>query len=230
MFLNKQLYFPVSKQFNDPFDAQLLPSSFIKELKTLGYQPSGDEFDMQESYVKDRLLNYGIYSLSRKGDDILMWSHYAKSHTGICVGFKENITHHFREYDYPIWVYDVVYETEHPFKKILEDLNTKARFNSVDLFANHCSLGFALLETALTVKHESWHYEKEVRVVAEINGFQSFHPSAVDCVILGLNTSKSDELTLRSVLSTPEWLHVKVKRAVRSEAALSLKIVDASVP
>ncbi|WP_240496033.1 DUF2971 domain-containing protein [Vibrio parahaemolyticus] len=230
IFLNKQLYFPISRQFNDPFDAQLLPTNFIQELRLLGYQVSGDEFEMHESFVKDRLYNYGIYSLSRKADDILMWSHYAQSHTGICIGFKENITHHFKDYDYPIWLYDVVYETEHPFKKVLEDFNTKARFNSPNLFANHCSLGHALLETALTVKHESWRYENEVRVVSEMNGLQSVRPSAIDCVIFGLNISKADELTFRSVLSAPEWQHVKIKRIVKSEAALSIKIQEDSVP
>ncbi|TOH99341.1 hypothetical protein CGI39_24055 [Vibrio parahaemolyticus] len=230
IFLNKQIYLPVSSQFNDPFDAQLLPSSFMQELRKLGATPSRDDFDLHESYVKERLKNYGIYSLSRKPNDILMWSHYAQSHTGICIGFNEDITHYFCGYDWPIWVMEVLYESEHPFKKILEDLQSKSRFNSVNVFANHCMLGQALLEAALTIKHESWKYENEVRVISEMNGFQSFKSAAIDCVILGMGISKSDEFTLRSILSAPEWSHVKIYRAVRSEAALALKLIEANVP
>jgi hypothetical protein len=226
VFLNKQIYLPVSSKFNDPFDAQLLPSSFIQELRALDAESSTNDFNLHESYVKERLQNYGIYSLSRKPNDILMWSHYAQSHAGICIGFKEDITHHFRCYDWPIWLMEVLYETEHPFKKILEDLHTKSRFNSVNVFANHCMLGQALLEAALTIKHESWKYESEVRVISEMNGFQSFNTSAIDCVILGMNISKSDEFTIRSILSASEWSHVRIKRAVRSEAALALKVVE----
>ncbi len=78
---------------------------------------------------------------------------------------------------------EVPYESELPFKKTLEDLQSKSRFNSVHVFANHCMLGQALLEAALTIKHESWKYENEVRVVSEMNGFQSFMSAAIDCVI-----------------------------------------------
>ena len=47
----------------------------------------------QEEYEKfifpteDKHL--GIFSLSKKWDSILMWSYYAKSHIGFCVGFYE---------------------------------------------------------------------------------------------------------------------------------------------
>ncbi|EPU4510262.1 hypothetical protein ACVW8L_004484 [Vibrio parahaemolyticus] len=125
---------------------------------------------------------------------------------------------------------EVLYESEHPFKKVLEDLQSRKRFNSVNVFANHCMLGQALLDAALTVKHDSWGYESEVRIISESNGFQSFKAGAIDCVILGMNISRSDEFTLRSILSAPEWSHVKIYRAVRSEAALALKVIEANVP
>ncbi len=230
IFLNKQIYLPVSSQFNDPFDAQLLPTSFLQELRSLGATPTRDDFEQHESFVKDRLENYGIYSLSTKCNDILMWSHYAQSHTGICIGFNKDITRYFWGYDWPIWVMEVLYESEHPFKKVLEDLQSRKRFNSVNVFANHCMLGQALLDAALTVKHNSWEYESEVRIISESNGFQSFKAGAIDCVILGMNISRSDEFTLRSILSAPEWSHVKIYRAVRSEAALALKVIEANVP
>jgi len=40
-----------------------------------------------ETYISSRLEGYGVYCLSKKSDDILMWSHYADSHKGNVSGF-----------------------------------------------------------------------------------------------------------------------------------------------
>nr|NJM01051.1 DUF2971 domain-containing protein [Desulfobacula sp.] len=37
-----------------------------------------------------KLANIGILSLTTKNNSILMWSHYAKNHSGICIGFERN--------------------------------------------------------------------------------------------------------------------------------------------
>lgn len=48
------------------------------------FQNTRDEIVFKE---QDKYL--GVICLSRKWDNILMWSHYANSHTGFCVGFDE---------------------------------------------------------------------------------------------------------------------------------------------
>ena len=44
----------------------------------------------------------GILSLCAKNDDILMWSHYASSHRGICLEFKAGDNDPFFAYALPV--------------------------------------------------------------------------------------------------------------------------------
>ncbi len=43
----------------------------------------------EESYFKQMNAHYGIFSLSRIFDGILLWSQYGANHTGFCIGFWE---------------------------------------------------------------------------------------------------------------------------------------------
>jgi hypothetical protein len=54
----------------------------LSDLKKLQEEHSQLLFESQEKH-------FGILSLSKRWDSILMWSHYANNHTGFCVGFWE---------------------------------------------------------------------------------------------------------------------------------------------
>ncbi|WP_168798636.1 DUF2971 domain-containing protein [Herbaspirillum sp. ST 5-3] len=83
---------------------------------------------------------YRVYCLTPKDDDLLMWSHYADSHRGICLQFD---TH-----PYPICsAFEVSYNDTLPVSHISE--------SSEDF-------GFK----ALLVKAIAWKYENEFRVIA----------------------------------------------------------------
>jgi Protein of unknown function (DUF2971) len=43
--------------------------------------------DLEEG-VRKNVEKLGMFCLSAKSDDILMWSHYSSSHQGICLGFR----------------------------------------------------------------------------------------------------------------------------------------------
>ncbi len=102
--------------------------------------------------------------------------------------------------------------------------SVSGRHKKADDFENYCNLSEALLNTALTVKN--WDYEKEVRVISESNGLQSFESQAIQIVILGLKVTEEDEDTIRSLLASNEWKHVKIYKAIRGKAALKIEIVD----
>ncbi len=223
--INKKLYFANTSQFNDPFDGQLLPSDFVREIKDLGYNVSDSEISKHDQFVADRLNGYGVLSLSKKRDDILMWSHYADSHKGFCFGFKENLSSYFDDHDWPIDHKTVRYSRMHPFIDIHDDLISKKRFNSNDTFLNLCELGQALLDAAITIKHSSWSYEVEERIVSEVSGLHSFRPEALDHIVLGMNISMDDEATVCSLLKNSQWRHVNLFKAKRGKAALTVEII-----
>ncbi|MEJ2046197.1 MAG: DUF2971 domain-containing protein [Reinekea sp.] len=229
VLINRELYFPTTNQFNDPFDGQLLPSDFIIELNELGYAGHEEEISRHDDFIKNRINEYGVLSLSRVWDDILMWSHYANAHKGICFGFKNDLLRYFDNYYCPIEHKTVCYSKDHPFKEIHSDLVLQKRFNSNDGFLNLCEMSSALEDAAFTVKHSSWSYEKEERIISHCIGPHSFQPKALDHIVLGMNISRHDEATIKSFLNIPTWDHVRIFRATRGRAALSIDVNEENV-
>jgi len=112
---NGELYFSKPSDFNDPFDAKIDYDSSADENQLRNYftkikqQFAGtinSNFDIDVLIEK---INNGeidkamyapsnseyanstrIFCLAKDEKNILMWSHYAKDHTGICIGIKVN--------------------------------------------------------------------------------------------------------------------------------------------
>src|SRR5688572_21008867 len=60
-------------------------AAFIQE--RTGHPPSDCERFF--SKIDAQLQGVGIFSVSANPDNPLMWAHYAKDHTGICIGFRQ---------------------------------------------------------------------------------------------------------------------------------------------
>jgi hypothetical protein len=94
----------------------------------------------------------GILSFAGNREHILMWSHYANSHKGFCVGFiKEELQESIRplllsERKF-LKLYDVVYQKSYP------------KINPLEITPEEY---FSL---PLTIKSNVWEYENEVRLI-----------------------------------------------------------------
>ena len=111
---------------------------------------------------------FGISCFSGGYKNVLMWSHYADKHKGICIGFnlKTNII-----YNTNIVLLKVRYIKE------LEQIN----------FFDKGKLSTFLW---LFTKAEDWHYENEIRAVAlEKNGLIQYDKSLLKEVYFGVNSS-----------------------------------------
>ncbi|MBF0555719.1 MAG: DUF2971 domain-containing protein [Nitrospirae bacterium] len=108
------LYFASPATFNDPFDCRVhfskdyskeeLSAYFIEKAKEFEPEMKSDELNERAEAIlkQDRnemvsqmkkglqgwINNYGILSLSANNNNILMWSHYAAGHKGICLRFE----------------------------------------------------------------------------------------------------------------------------------------------
>lgn len=49
-------------------------------------------------HYKQQIQTYGIFSLSRFWDSVLMWSHYSDHHKGFCVGFRSDKLKEIKEF------------------------------------------------------------------------------------------------------------------------------------
>ncbi|MBN8680869.1 MAG: DUF2971 domain-containing protein [Chitinophagales bacterium] len=131
-------------------------------------------------YHKEEIYqNFGIISLSADEKNFLMWSHYANSHTGYCIGFKSaelvRIANGYLD--------KVIYQSEIP----VIDL---AIYKEADLNL--------FLQKILCVKSKTWSYESEYRFIANCysNKAIKFESNIIDQIIFGckMNSKKKQEI------------------------------------
>jgi len=178
-----------------------------------------------DDFLAPRLAGFGIFCLSGKNDHILMWSHYADSHKGICFGFKDNLTGYIPN-EAPLYDSDIIYENEHPYIEIYNDFSAGRAYASNDQFKNFAEMSHDLLDAALTKKHIDWQYEEETRIISEEGpGPRTFKPEGLSNVVLGMNISPEDEQLIKTLLEHKKWEHVKLSKAHASRAELGIKII-----
>ena len=191
LLLRSSLWLSSPVDFNDPFDmATVIVADgnkkqrrrrFLKLMKEHGLgrkqrKVKAEELsskDIRElerdltNVFKENQKEVGVYSFAGDPRNILMWSHYAGNHTGICLQID-------RDEDLPTFSYalPVKYSTEFP------------ETNWFRGFAK--SLGTVMLR-----KHIGWKYEKEHRMVFPENArkYLAFEPRALKGVIFGCKAS-----------------------------------------
>ncbi|MDB5243399.1 MAG: hypothetical protein JWP57_4024 [Spirosoma sp.] len=125
----------------------------------------------------------GVLSLSTKADNVLMWSHYGASHTGVCLRFSGAL------WSFPFRAAQpVIYCEEKPvLNPVLDD-------------------GDAIMAKTVLTKADFWRYEAEWRVMSHPgsparpgggHGLITFHPDALDGLIFGARASDADIAEVR---------------------------------
>ncbi len=149
-----------------------------------------------ERKMQDRIYTLGICSLSADPSNILLWSHYANSHMGLCLGFTRSS----------------------PFFATAMKITYQEEYAQVDPFTD---LG-ASAHTLLTTKAQVWQYERERRIFDLSGpGLKGYPREALRLVILGCRLSDMDR---QAVISwTQQCEHpIDIVQAKRSSASFSL--------
>lgn len=124
-----------------------------------------------ECYMK----KIGIYCLSSVKDDILMWSHYAESHKGLCLEFDTT-----KEIVYFGQAFKVNYSNEYP---------------SIDVIKIGLGKDNEYRKVVLT-KSKHWEYEHEWRIIKPQGfggaGIHRFQAELLTGVILGALITAED--------------------------------------
>ncbi|WP_160167633.1 DUF2971 domain-containing protein [Vibrio rotiferianus] len=163
---NLRVAFSIKRELNDPFE--LLPShnalNKAMESNTL-YQPVFSIFESEQELLEPKKMikdindpnfgcpifhHYGIFCLSGKRDNILMWSHYASNHTGFVIGFDAN----------------------HPFfnQNLNDSCFTKAIGNveKVEYKQDKRRATSSAFESWFLQKAKDWEYEDEYRMILPV--------------------------------------------------------------
>ncbi|MBT0654323.1 DUF2971 domain-containing protein [Geomobilimonas luticola] len=223
------LYFSSPSEFNDPFDCkvyyrnrlsvehlkeyyfsllrQKFPHLNREQCKTKVAQDTKritpEEFIAKVTEGMQTSANeLGILSLSATSTNILLWSHYAASHTGICLKFLA--------------------ESTTPFFGLAQQVNYKEDYPEVDLLAHSPD---DQVQSFLLTKAIDWAYEEEWRIIGHNKGSgPKFFPEEFLLeVIFGARMKQEDKEEVLSWLSKRNK-PVQVSQASLSPGSFSLKI------
>lgn len=183
--------------FNDPFELDPALDARYPNLKS----KFCDTFD----------ASFRIYCLTTDPESILMWSHYAEKHSGCVIGFEIS---------------------EDPFRKVLENYQFSVKYGCerslYDPENPNC------IEGVLNVAQRkciNWRYEREYRLIfpremADANDLVDITALSIRSVIFGCRSDVCPNWLkeMFSLLSSPNFKHVKVGKISKSESKYSLAI------
>ena len=151
---NNELYFSNPSDFNDPYDCNIPMNDIIlrKDLERIAHSKDSNQdiaeiiksLSFEPEYIKTMLRNnmnkIGICCFSTLCNSILMWSHYAEYHKGICLKF------------------DILKDPEF-------FINTLAvHYSRIMPYFDFFSRNNRIFEELLQTKFADWSYESEVRI------------------------------------------------------------------
>ncbi|MEO9474582.1 MAG: DUF2971 domain-containing protein [Cyclobacteriaceae bacterium] len=183
-----KLRFSHPNNFNDPFDCNewLLNHETTNKEFQVGmkeskiYTQSNRSFKrkIKRDYYKGdstrRILNsekkvYRMACFSKLSDEVLMWSHYADRHKGVCVGF--DFPHLYED---KFILVPVIYEDKiEPFSGLANNLEVILHW--------------------LTTKSKRWEYEEEIRaimrtkLISDQYDYVQVDPSCIREIVFGCN-------------------------------------------
>lgn len=207
IFTEKSLWFSHPSAFNDPFDCWANIQSFDKKslTKALKQRNLNDKnksriieagmrsfttLDLKKCI--DSVLNQiGVCCFSKTFKSILMWSHYAHFHQGICLEFDI-----LKDPNFFCFAMPVNYS------------NAMPKFNyPID--------SDEIIKKVIQPKSAEWKYEEEIRIIKrqsdiECNGKQSFafNPAALKKVIFGCKAHKTDIEKYKNLCKKNGFKHV----------------------
>lgn len=161
----------------------------------------------------------GVLSLTEKNDNLLMWSHYACSHKGFCIGFDTNSSFFNRkrsDVDEFYHLRKVSYSKTRPTKLV-------SQLDGVELFL---------------IKSEAWKYEQEWRMCAVLEDSEEtisttpfpihlfkFPNSAVKEIILGACIENHVKENILSVVRK-KYPKIAIKQAKISTEEFDLEFIE----
>ena len=169
------------------------------EIEQMCYQQQNSGHFNPENYWKDFYpcfkanvyKTYGVLSLAKKPNNILMWSHYADSHKGLCVGFDKKLL--FESIGGSIG--PVIYSKKFP---------------KIGLFDPAPVSILRLLNT----KSKIWSYEKEFRFrkYGAANKVFNLPNEAIKEIVLGCNMDHKTKIEIHN-LHDKKFKHAKIYEA-----------------
>lgn len=230
---NSYVIFSSRINFNDPFDSKIEITSpspkeykfLLQSLETLHPLHKGSKIkdlvykgnitqlgrkriNFSKNEINKLIDTYGIFSVSKDNENILLWSHYANSHKGYCIEFKSE----------GIEAKPIIYKNQIPTINLTEFSSTtygEEKRNKV-------------ISEALLTKLDIWSYENEYRVIANAEQLekigkgimrQYYDPCYIESIIFG--SKMSTEIKQYIINKIP--FKTKFKQATETNSSIIIK-------
>ena len=161
--------------------------------------------NVQRDFASKR---FGIFSVSTRMDNILLWSHYSNMHKGICIRFNCKQFRKFIETDCVkngqiIYWDNVDYQNKYPTLNPFE-------FNNIESYTK-----------SLLIKSDDWKYENELRfILFDLPDNAIILPSGIiDQIILGCRISKENE---KEIIEIAKGKNIEIIQAVLKQNSFGL--------
>ena len=185
---NHNMYFSYPKEFNDPFDCRIVTTNRGSKTEWLQWlQNQNISFDKKreiENFINSSRFDSSkfekpptneidtqvLHCLSAVYDNLLMWSHYAENHKGICIGYEVKKVHNS-----PCLFFDDV--SVKPYSPKIKNgavplIEVNYQENMPDPVKVVNKTEEAIMNF-LTTKAKLWDYEKEWRLFYPSNKIQN---------------------------------------------------------
>lgn len=154
------IYVPTVEQLNDPAEALVDESIFDAQLRFFRKLGAGESLKLVEKGFRDfykSIRSSGIYSLSKRIDNELMWAYYASGHTGYAIIFDTEVLARSFEHGQCGGMYEL--EMNYSGKLPRFDITKIDRNDTVKALS--CFVG---------TKSKAWEHEDEHRLVFDKGG------------------------------------------------------------
>lgn len=189
--INNEITVSPSKNMNDPFDSIINLWGSEDQLKGTCKEHKHIK-NLSRSFDYFRIRSFCNGETEEALGNLLMWSHYADEHRGYCVKYK--LSKHFIKQDEND-------SFEHMFLKPIIYRKDEEKVDISELTTINTDLAFA-------TKHESWKYEKEVRlIVYNPNKEESFYgipldkDSCIEAIYFGCKCKPGTINTIKNLFS-----------------------------
>jgi hypothetical protein len=255
--INNELFFSHPEDFNDPFDSKIeveykgtikdwyywasirnldkkVIDQRIKDGMIIEVESGIFEFNQtkKDKLLKDPKNYYKICCFSETNLSIMMWSHYADSHKGICLCFKTQKVGngHLREFFIP--------ESMSLSPSILFPVDYhKPKPKIINMLALSKTKEYEKLMDFHIRKHQDWKYEKEHRqLIHYVNetekGFTvKYRKEYLEGIIFGLKAKREEIDEICDIISIYYlWQGIKVNfystHEIQGEFAIEVKKIE----
>lgn len=186
----------VSRHGEDLDRLGFTPNSRVEQIFSRIDSDSGKyQKEYNDLYSRKQDNHYGVLSMSKYWDSLLLWAHYACCHKGYCIGFSEEVLRESNKFGRGG---EVIYSDDFP--QLMPDLDGQNRMTEKRIIQ-------AYVETH--TKNRQWQYEGEYRLSSILMKHErpatlqerlvKYPDDAVIEVLLGCQISKNHKEEIISI-------------------------------